>query len=283
MPNMKGSSKYNTKANKTVDSRATARESPRTSTKNMNIKIAKEIHTFLWAKPQINNGVYDGGWNCRDHAIVSAGLLLLEGKRVNLCEGKNMIVRGPIGDTPPVGYGQASERSDGRHGWVSTGDGLVTDYSMSTPSPEQGKGWKGVLNPFIEDSVCSNNSGAEIILTHSQFEYDNEINKSTHLNNRLFVIYFLESASPPSLETFANPFIWINSPLSKKMKSRFSNGIYIKIIMHLYDLSRGNTKSLSDKSRIAAWSCVNKRSGDELSRFQALLKNQIPNKSERST
>ena len=39
----------------------------------------REIHHFLWMEPFYNRGQLDQGWNCRDHALVTALVIAMRG------------------------------------------------------------------------------------------------------------------------------------------------------------------------------------------------------------
>lgn len=243
----------------------------------MNISTINEAHAILWSKPFTNNGIPDAGWNCRDHAIVFAALLSISGVHVGLSSGRNMLVKGPSGKHSPVGFGQELALGSG-HSWVSSSDGAIYDYSLRLPDKKKNKRWSSIPNPIIENSTCVTIKGCEISLTTKPLDYENLVNEATHIEGGLRIVYLQSKWEPFDKERISNPFAWIDSPLSNKMKDRYPEDIYLKIAMHLQDFSNGKAKSLASKSQIGAWNTVSKRDESDFDRFFELWDNRKPNK-----
>src|SRR5688500_7447143 len=43
------------------------------------VLLRRELNTALWIEPLVNRGAFDAGWNCRDHAWVTALLACCTG------------------------------------------------------------------------------------------------------------------------------------------------------------------------------------------------------------
>ena len=70
-------------------------------------EIVAEIHNLLWTKPIRSRSpteAAEAGWSCRDHAFVVGFILYAAGIESDFVTGKNMFVRGPALNKPPMGY-----------------------------------------------------------------------------------------------------------------------------------------------------------------------------------
>ena len=236
-------------------------------------RLVNEAHAFLWAKKQeyfMNGGLQDAGWNCRDHTFVFGALSMLFNKKFAIANGKNMIGKGPGKKTKPIAMGQESDIK-GKHTWLISGDKTISDYSLRLPNRKKIKEWGKLPDPVVENSKCLNIEKAEIILTSKEIEYNDEIALGTHQFNGFRIIYLIEKIESFSSYIITNPFSWINSPLSDKMADRYTEYIYIKLVMHLYDFMKERTKSVSHKSQIGAWNTINKRPDSDLEQYLELV------------
>jgi hypothetical protein len=232
--------------------------------------ISKELHSILWSKPFVNNGLYDGGWNCRDHALVIGGLISILGRKIGISHGKNMMVKGPTKHFPPIGYGQDGNMGAG-HSWIVDESLTIFDYSLKLPKGKKNKQWKSYSDPIVENTKCNNVKGATIVVTNNLNDYESEIASSTHIDDGFRIIYYQEKYELFNPSKALDPFHWIDSPLSNKMKLRYPKGIYVKIIMHLHELISGKAKSVAKKSQIGAWNTISKRSEEDIQRYVEII------------
>ena len=95
--------------------------------------LIQEIHALLWIEPLVNRGIYDPGWNCRDHALMVAGILAAHLVPVQIVHGQAMFVAGPSGDRPPIGRGQDVNDTT-THTWVEVPSIGIVDISPNLES-----------------------------------------------------------------------------------------------------------------------------------------------------
>src|SRR5262245_48295199 len=91
-------------------------------------EFLQELHKLLWIEPHVNRGMFDPGWSCREHAVITCCLPLAQGVEAQLTHGKVMYVRGPSGSLPPAGLGQALGDLGG-HTWLEVGEVGIVDVS----------------------------------------------------------------------------------------------------------------------------------------------------------
>jgi hypothetical protein len=101
-------------------------------------KFVRELHHLLWIEPQFNRGQRDEGWNCRDHALIVAGVAQLLGFRAALCFGHVAFVQGPRGNAKPLWFNVSP------HAWVAVESAGHYDLSVRLRSVDGfGPDWSG--------------------------------------------------------------------------------------------------------------------------------------------
>lgn len=227
-----------------------------------------ELRAFLWLKPFLNGGTRDGGWSCRDHAVVLGALLTLDGHQVAVRHGRCMFVQGATSGHPPTGYGQETPGTG--HSWLAVG-GVDVDLSPQL-GVEIGR-WRPVRSlGVIGGSWLVDGQAHEALLTGTQREYDREVAIATNLEDEMRAVYLAESEEPfaPSMLTFE----YVNSPLTDQLRRTTGGLAYAKLSLHLDEVRRGG-RTLGEKGTKKAWRLVDRRSdadGEELcSRLDAAV------------
>lgn len=237
-------------------------------------RIIDEIHTFLWMKPLTNKGIIDAGWNCRDHALVLGALFAAQGRSPVIAHGRNMLVCGPSKGNPPIGIGQELGYGAG-HTWLDV-EG-ITDISIKPPNAPQTKKLMAIT---ILAGVCRTPVGLKVINCLSEADYQNAIGVGSHEKDQLRVVYLEQKREPFTFSILQNPFPWVYSPLSERLRQEYPPGIYANLVMHLLTRLERGGRSLADRSLASAWKAVAKR-GDvdtqELAeRIAAVSNNSLP-------
>lgn len=238
-------------------------------------ELLKETHALLWTDPVMNRGVFDVGMNCRDHALVFAALFKANGIDAAIATGKNMIVWGPRSGRAPIGLGQEQDFGEG-HSWVMTEAGDLYDYSLKLPDARRNARFKGLTAPIVERCLCGNVPNARVLLTRHADEFTNEVNSASHLPDQILVAYLVTRIEAFTPQLLANPLSRLNSPLSNRIASRYAPDIYVKLVMHLIEFSRGEAHSLAGKSQIGAWNTIARRSNEDLTRYLQLAQSPRP-------
>lgn len=231
--------------------------------------LLKEAHALLWTDPVMNRGVFDVGMNCRDHALVFAALLKAHGTDAAIASGKNMIVWGPRNGREAIGLGQEQDVGVG-HSWAITEAGDLYDYSLKLPDTKRDARFKGLTAPLVERSQCGNVPNARVLLTRQADTFTNQMNAASQVPDQILVAYLVTRIEAFTPQLLANPRSWLDSPLSNRIASRYTPDIYVKLVMHLIEFSRGEARSLTGKSQIGAWNTIARRSDEDLTRYLQL-------------
>lgn len=230
--------------------------------------LTQEIHALLWIHPIVNRGVYDQGWNCRDHALIVAGILAANFIPVQIPHGRVMFVLGPSGSYPPVGRGQ--DVNDARtHTWVEVPLIGIIDISPNLKTRDQAK-WRPTNFDGIIASRWIPEGNCMVRQVASGFEYEREIALATHWHEQCSAVYWGRDADVFSPKLFENAFDYVNSPLTDKLRDSFQQSIYAKVVLHLIDRTRGLGRSLATVSRNKAWQIINQRPNNAVEQLAGL-------------
>lgn len=235
--------------------------------------ILRELHSLLWTSPRTG----DHGWNCRDQALVTAGLLGLEGKRAKIRHGRCMYVQGATEELPPVGLGQELASAWG-HTWLGLKSVGHLDVSVKLDLREGP--WRPMrhLGLVGEEWWAEGPHPHDFLVCHSAGDYAREIAAASRLRDRVRAVYLLELEEPFDMSVLRDPFPWTNSPLSNKLKKGHrSPTIYLKLLAHLSELASGKGRPLATVSWDRAWSIIDSRSDAVARRIEEELGSALAN------
>ena len=213
----------------------------------------RDLRRLLWIDPSVNRGATDLGWNCRDHAVITAFILRTRGFTPSIVEGRCMYVQGVSGDRPPAGIGQELEGYVG-HWWV-----LVPDTGFVDLSPNLGvrvQAWRPMdFFGLVADRLYPEGSG-EVRMVGSRADYDQEIAKATHRPDHLTAVYLVMGKKGLTRDDLTDAVRRINSPLTDRLYRYKDQEIYGKAIVHLLGILDGTRRPLAGVSQNKAWSLV---------------------------
>src|SRR5262249_54164376 len=236
--------------------------------------LIQEVHALLWIDPFVNRGVYDPGWNCRDHALIVAGILAANSVPVQIVHGRVMFVLGPSGSYPPVGRGQDVDDSR-THTWVEVPSIGIVDISPNLRTRDHAK-WRPTNFDGIIASRWIPEDNCIVRQVVSAFEYEREIALATHRQEQCSAVYWGRDKDVFSPKLFKNAFDYANSPLTDKLRQNFQQSIYAKITLPLIDRTRGFGRSLATVSRNKAWQIISRRPDNTVEELTKLLANMLP-------
>lgn len=215
-----------------------------------NQKFIEEINRLFWTDPITNKGMFDPGWNCRDHAVILGTYLGVYGIHSQLVDGRCFFVKGPAGGAPPKGIGQEVRHPAG-HTWLDVPSRGLCDISprLSKPIPQ----WGSV--PFfgiVFDKWLPENGGL-IRMAKSARDYDKLVAMATHEEGCLQGIYFEQSRTKVELALLADPPVTINSPGAHKIVSDYGVASYWAGLAHLLEFEAGRSRPIAGVSQRKAW------------------------------
>jgi hypothetical protein len=218
-----------------------------------------EIHKLLWIAPLVNKGVPDGGWSCREHALLVSILLRLHALPSAIVFGKAMFVQGPKDNQVPLLRG-IDTRQQGMHAWLHIeGLGLL-DIS---PNLERFDAWAGIpFDCIVCDRWMPPDSG-RIFQCASLSDYDRQIAEATHANGENRAIYWEAERKHLGASIIRDAARFADSPLSNRLKQEHGGDILVKAALHIIDRSSGRGRSLAGVSQSKAWRIIAERPGKE--------------------
>jgi hypothetical protein len=222
-----------------------------------------ELHHLLWLAPFVNKGQWDEGWNCRDHALVTACLAALHGQTPSILNGKVMLIDSGRGTTPPIGI-EAST-----HSCVGIVDAGIIDLSIrftrsANPSREVSWPVNGVLHSRATPPGTCN-----VKVTTKTSDYERAVAEATHRVATRSLIYHLSGGFELTIKNLEHAFDITNSALSDRLRDelRLGSDVYAKAALYLWDFLNGISPPLSTLPQDAAWLAIGARTGNALWRF----------------
>jgi hypothetical protein len=214
-----------------------------------------EMHHLLWVEPHENRGIWDEGWNCRDHAFLVGFLIAMLGDAsAHAIFGKAMFAQGPIGDAPPVGFEQ------GPHAW--TGSNLCGHVDLSLRL-------SGVRHPdfkfpdwpvyAIAGSQCVPFEGTRFVHTANAQKYESTVSQASHSEGVRTAIYLRQATPIPfTKKVLFTAFDFCNSPLTDRLRTQFGQrpDVYASAVLHLLDFLHAETGSMRELEQLEAWEAL---------------------------
>jgi hypothetical protein len=230
-------------------------------------RFRQELHHLLWIDPLINKGVLDEGWNCRDHTLVVAGLAAIRNHSVDAISGAAGFVQGPMGDERPVG------RDTGRHWWLRI-DGIGTcDLSPRLVKTPQLPEWADWQDAFLLGGAFVPAGTINYGMTPHEPVFRALFNDASSKEGQRSAFYLRKAVEPLGLAQFDHARVWVNSPLTDRLKKRFPmrKDIYLRAVLHLDDFIKGAAASMCGLTPTQAWTEVAARPGNACVEFRNRL------------
>lgn len=173
-----------------------------------------EIHHLLWIPSFQKGKVIDFGWNCRDHALLIAGMAILSGLAVKAVTGKAAFIQGPrpAERLPPVGVEQLT------HTWLDVDVIGTCDLSANTRSVSRFHAATWTFDGVIGSKVVPLGT-AQYILTTNEFKYNSDFDAATNRTNQFTLVYLAKKVEAIVSGDLDAPFRWCNSPLTVRLKN----------------------------------------------------------------
>lgn len=224
-------------------------------------EFLQELHRLLWTEPFDNNGTWDDGWNCRDHALVIGALAQMLKFKASIIFGKAGYIQGPVNSSPPVGLMQSP------HAWVAVEKGGFFDLSLRLDRMHDDK-WSSWTTMAVGGSNVYPAGSARFVMVKTPVEYENCVANATHMTNTRTAIYLGNEYALLSREIVSNSLGWCNSPLCDRVRAKFGEVIdfHARVILHLADLVHNAAEPMSHLNQTQAWEKLCERKGDQVYR-----------------
>jgi len=225
-------------------------------------EFLQELHHLLWLDPHVNEGVQDDGWNCRDHALVVAGIARMMGFITSILLGKATFIQTKTDGSRGVG------REVKTHAWVGVEKAGFYDLSLRLTSFEDCPDWEDWHTLGLLGQGFNPSGEIKLSMVRSHFEFENTVNASTHLKGTKSAVYFAETMNDLNAEIVANGLAFCNSPLTDILRERFGErqDLHAKAIVHLVNFLNCKNSSLVGLSQMDAWEKLAISPGDAVYR-----------------
>lgn len=217
-----------------------------------------ELHHLLWMEPHLNQGEHDEGWNCRDHALVVAGIAQMLGFKAALLFGRAAFIQGPRNDAPPMGVAVST------HAWVGVDGAGLYDLSVRLDAVDRHSAWTPWRVRALAGDRFVPTGSVRFVQTRGRVEHENAVAAASNLRATNSAIYCGETYADLSAREISNGLDVCNSPLTERLRVAFGDrqDLHARAIVHLVDRLQGMGSSLTSLSQMAAWAEIAGRPGN---------------------
>jgi hypothetical protein len=218
-------------------------------------EFLNEIHHLLWIPSFQKGKVIDLGWNCRDHALLIAGMAILSGLTVKAVTGKVAFIQGPrLADgLSPFGVEQLT------HTWLNIDEIGTCDLSANTRSVKKFHGATWAFIGVVGSKVVPSGS-AQYFLTTNELKYNTVFDTATDLSDQFTVVYLAKKIEAIEAGDLDASFRWCNSPLTNRLKNlKVPAPAYRWAAEHLLRIIDGEQETLLQLPQMKAWSKLAER------------------------
>ena len=160
-----------------------------------------------------------------------------------------------------MGFGQDADAPD-MHWWIRNEDVGIVDLSVNLDVVSGP--WRSVASCGVVGTLQRCALPASIVVTHDVGAYKHQINVASHSADTITLIYMESGASPNNEIMSADPFAFINSPLTDRLRREYAPSVYVKVVVHLRGFLTGARRPLAGVSQNKAWRLVAQIGDDEV-------------------
>ena len=236
----------------------------------------RELHRLLRLKPFVNNGMFEAGWSCRDHAWVLSAVLAAHNTNHEIAIGRAMVTRGADETGPALALGIPSDPNAqvAGHAWLHIADQGILDLSINTRVRHRLiQSWKPVeFNGVVRSRWIPSGGGHVVVVPDGNYtKYKQAIDLSSHLRNDNAVIYMACERSLPTSEFYRSPGEFTDSPLFHFMTRTVGEGVHAHAVLHLLGFMDGVRRPLGGLSQKKAWRILSEDYPNALKQLESSL------------
>lgn len=228
-------------------------------------RFLREIHHVLWIEPTLLGTTVDAGWNCRDHAWLTAIIARLLGHRSALVHGEACFVNARGG---PRG---ASRFRQNPHTWIHVDGVGAVDLSIRPQFTVAGDEYRMAFKCLFAGDCLPRGRGRACVLENPDL-YASVV-ESPSSTGPVAAVYLLREAEEVHQGLLSRAAGWIRSPLAERLGARYGNpsDLYCALLLHLCDFLGRTATSLAGLSFDDAWSQLAKTRHGAIERAGQLL------------
>lgn len=229
-------------------------------------RFLRELHHFLWIEPSLSGKVLDAGWNCRDHAWLTALMVQSLGHKPLLFHGEAFFVKGANGKSGSVSYTQQP------HSWIAVEGVGAVDLSVKPEFSISGDDFRiPVTCIFANECLPRGRSTAYFFDDPGVFAQ--AVRELPNRRNQASAVYLKHEAEHLHDGHLARAAGWIGSPLTQRLDSRYGNpsDLYAALLLHIRSFLVGSVPSLAGLPFDEAWGQLAARRAGAIDRARACI------------
>ncbi|HKU70298.1 MAG TPA: hypothetical protein VJQ51_05630 [Burkholderiales bacterium] len=214
-------------------------------------RFLREIHHLLWLDASGAGASIDGGWNCRDHAWITALLSLTLGHTVTLVAGEAFFSKGATAESP------ASSFHVNPHHWAWVDGVGAIDLSVKQVSRIESIDFRLPIRCiFASEWIPRRKNNAYFLENRAQFARAME--ELPGRRNQSAAVYLACESEYPHTGHLSHAAGWIRSALTSRLHARFGNpsDMYAALFIHLRAFLDERARSLADLSFDDSWAAL---------------------------
>lgn len=230
-------------------------------------RFLREIHHFLWTDPQLIGNTLDAGWNCRDHALITALLCESFGFKALLVHGEALFVRGATGSSKSVSYTQRP------HQWVSV-DGIgALDLSIKPEFNNAGDIFRVPVQGVFANDAYPRGRACIYFLQNAAL-FMRAVAELPQQRSHTTIVYLTHEAEHPHAGHITHSAGWIRSALTGWLDAEFGDPCvsYAALLLHLRAFLLGEASSLANLPFNASWRHIVQSRGNAVTQATQLLR-----------
>lgn len=220
-------------------------------------RFLREIHHLLWCEPSLADTTVDAGWNCRDHAWVTALLARSLGHDAVLVHGEAHFIMGPSGRAEGVSCFQRP------HSWLAIEGVGAIDLSTKSSFQVDTDRIRVPISCIFADEWLPRDRGRTYFFADAT-AYARAVDGLPRRRNHVAAVYLNHEAEELHGGLLTRAAGWIGSPLTQRLDDVYGNpsDLYAALLLHLHGFLAAGASSLAGLPFEEAWGRLAKtRSG----------------------
>lgn len=228
-------------------------------------RFLREIHHLLWIEPTLHGTTVDAGWNCRDHAWLTAIIARLLGHRPALVHGEACFVNAQGGPRGACRFRQNP------HTWIHVDGVGAVDLSVRPRFTVSGDEYRMTFKCLFAGDCLPRGRGRACVLENPDL-YASVVESPSSIGP-VVAVYLLREAEEIHPGLLSRVAGWIRSPLAERLGARYGNpsDLYCALLLHLCAFLGRAATSLAGLAFDEAWSRIAKTRHGAIERAELLL------------
>jgi hypothetical protein len=214
-------------------------------------RFLREIHHLLWLEASTAGVTVDGGWNCRDHAWITALLSLALGHTATLVSGEAFFSKSAAAGS------SANSFNVRPHNWAWVHGVGAIDLSVKPVSRIAGNEFRMPIKCiFASEWIPRRKNSAYFLRDATQFARAVEVIPGQP--GQAAAVYLASEAEYPHAGHLSCSAGWIGSALTGWLDAAYGDpsDIYAALLLHLRAFLEGHTRSLAALPFEKAWAVI---------------------------